>query len=202
MLQLKNISRVFEGPAGEVEALSEISVEVEGGEMVAVKGSSGCGKTTLLLIAGGLLHPTSGAVLLDDIDPYALGANRRSRFRAENIGFVFQQFHLVPYLSVLENVTVSGNRERAVELLKELQLEHRLHHRPSQLSVGEKQRCALARALVNNPRFILADEPTGNLDSQNAAIVMGKLREFADNGGGVLIVSHDQNIAADRTINI
>ena len=148
-------------------------------------GPSGCGKTTLLLVAGGLLRPENGEVSIDGTDPYSLSGEQRARFRAEQIGFVFQQFHLVPYLNVLDNVMapalVTGEtsaRERAGILVERFGLADRLGHRPGQLSTGERQRVALARALLNEPRVILADEPTGNLDRRTAKTLFGLLVDF------------------------
>lgn len=211
MLEFKQVSRAFEGPQGEVQALKDISFSVAPGELVVVQGPSGSGKTTLLLTAAGLLRPSGGAVLIDGQDPYHLGTNQRSALRAEKIGFVFQQFHLVPYLTVLDNVLAPsvarpqlGALERAGELLSHFNMEHRINHVPAQLSTGERQRTALARALLNEPKIILADEPTGNLDEENGKTVLGYLSEFAGNGGAVLIVSHDINISrfAHRSIKL
>ncbi len=177
--------------------MDDVSLRVEQGQFVAVQGPSGCGKSTLLLIAGGLLSPNSGRVKIDGCDPYELSANERAQFRATKIGFVFQQFHLVPYLSVLDNVlaaSIATQRPdalpRARELLKHFGLEHRSDHVPAELSTGERQRTALARALLNRPKLLLADEPTGNLDHENAEIVFRHLVEFARDGA-VLLVTHD-----------
>ncbi|MGH7201694.1 MAG: ABC transporter ATP-binding protein, partial [Planctomycetaceae bacterium] len=176
-----------------------VSVSVNAGQFLAVQGPSGCGKTTLLLMAGGLLAPDAGTVLVGGTNPYELSPNRRATFRAEKIGFVFQQFHLVPYLSVFENVLApsialdrSNAPARAKELVAHFGLEHRLHHVPGQLSTGERQRTALARALLNEPKLLLADEPTGNLDPDNATIVLEHMKEFARSGGAVLLVTHDE----------
>ena len=184
-------------------AVDDGSVSVEAGEFVAVVGPSGCGKTTLLLVAGGLLRPENGEVSIDGTDPYSLSGEQRARFRAEQIGFVFQQFHLVPYLNVLDNVMapalVTGEtsaRERAGILVERFGLADRLGHRPGQLSTGERQRVALARALLNEPRVILADEPTGNLDGDNSEQVLQALKTFADEGGAVLLVTHDPDAVA------
>jgi len=197
LLQLQNVSKTYRTGTNEVRAVDDVSLNVNAGEFVAVQGPSGCGKTTLLLMAGGLLAPDSGTVTVGGENPYALPADRRARFRAANIGFVFQQFHLVPYLSVLENVlsaslvTKSANaRQRADELLDRFGLQHRSHHVPGELSTGERQRTALARALMNRPQLILADEPTGNLDSEHAEIVLKHLAEVAQNAA-VLLVTHD-----------
>jgi putative ABC transport system ATP-binding protein len=166
---------------------------------LVVRGPSGCGKTTLLLAAGALLQPTRGEVFLNGQNPYTLSPGQRARFRALNIGFVFQQFHLVPYLDVLDNILAArlalgpdaSARERARELASQFGLLDRLHHVPAALSTGERQRVALARALLNRPQLLLADEPTGNLDEQNGQEVWRSLDEFAKGGGAVLLVTHE-----------
>ncbi len=199
MLELSKVRKSFAGPEGPVDVLKDVSLSVTPGEFVAVRGPSGCGKTTLLLTAGGLLGPGSGTVAIDNQDVYQLGSNQRSRLRADKIGFVFQQFHLIPYLTVIDNIVAPSAasprpdaRKRALNLIRHFNLEHRTNHVPAQLSTGECQRTALARALLNEPRLILADEPTGNLDKENSEIVLGFLAEFARKGGSVLVGSHDQ----------
>ncbi len=203
LITLEHINKTYSGNAEDVVAVDDVSVSVEAGEFVAVVGPSGCGKTTLLLVAGGLLSPDGGEVTIDGIDPYSLGTEQRARFRAERIGFVFQQFHLVPYLNVLDNVMapalVTGDptaRDRADALVQRFGLSNRTGHRPGQLSTGERQRVALARALLNGPQVILADEPTGNLDGENSEQVLRALRTFADEGGAVLLVTHDPDAVA------
>ncbi len=204
MLKIEEVTKTYHTKKGDVSAVRAISLAVETGEAVAIRGPSGCGKTTLLLMAGALLRPTSGRVQVAGKDPYELSANERSKFRAEHIGFVFQQFHLVPYLNVLQNVLTANvptcrpqAEQRAVALVDQFGLGDRAHHVPAELSVGEKQRVALARALFNQPRLLLADEPTGNLDPENATVVLDALRSFAADGGAVLMVTHDP-IAAER----
>ncbi|MFQ5732363.1 MAG: ABC transporter ATP-binding protein [Planctomycetaceae bacterium] len=200
MLKLDNISKTYRG-AQPVCAVDGVGFSVSLGEFVAVQGPSGCGKTTLLLIAGGLLAPDSGTVTVAGEDPYAIPPDRRARFRASNVGFVFQQFHLVPYLSVLDNVLSAAvatkppdAKRRADALIAKFGLERRAHHVPGELSTGERQRTALARALLNRPKLILADEPTGNLDRDNAETVLDDLSEFAKSGdGAVLMVTHDDH---------
>ena len=203
LISLDHITKTYTGDAGPIVAVDDVSVSVEAGEFVAVVGPSGCGKTTLLLVAGGLLRPENGEVSIDGTDPYSLSGEQRARFRAEQIGFVFQQFHLVPNLNVLDNVMapalVTGEtsaRERAGILVERFGLADRLGHRPGQLSTGERQRVALARALLNEPRVILADEPTGNLDGDNSEQVLQALKTFADEGGAVLLVTHDPDAVA------
>jgi len=209
MLEFNKVTKIFNGPQGEVKALDAVSFSVEPGELVEVRGPSGCGKSTLLLAAGTLLQPTAGAVTIDDEDSYALSPNGRSALRASMIGFVFQQFHLVPYLSVIDNILLpsavqknAAAHDRALELLNRFGLEHRGHHVPAQLSVGERQRTALARALFNQPKLLLADEPTGNLDSENGALVLHALHSFAEEGGAVLLVTHDATDCSTRTLQM
>jgi len=201
-LSIQNLSHTYCGPSGPVKVLNELSLSLESGRFIAVQGPSGCGKTTLLLAAGGLLRPTSGEILIAGENPYALSSGARAKFRAAQVGFVFQQFHLIPYLNVLENVLApslalpgKSAHSRARELIEQFGLAHRIRHIPSELSTGERQRVALARALLNRPKLLLADEPTGNLDSDNASIVLDHLAAFSSGGGSVLLVTHDPLIA-------
>jgi ABC-type lipoprotein export system ATPase subunit len=209
MLHAADLANPYAGPRGPVRALDAVSFAVEPGEFVAVRGPSGCGKTTLLLVAGGLLRPDAGRVQIDARDPYALSPEARSRLRADAVGFVFQQFHLVPYLSVLDNVLAPSlaspapdARDRARQLIERVGLAERADHVPAELSTGERQRVALARALLNRPKVLLADEPTGNLDADAARTVLEHLARFASAGGAVLLVTHDPAAAdfAGRTI--
>ena len=211
MLRINKVTKAYTRTEGTVEALKDVSLHVTAGEFVSIQGSSGSGKTTLLLAAGALLEPTSGTVELDGRNLYLLGPEDRAGVRAAGIGFVFQQFHLVPYLSVLENVlapslalSCDGADARAHELIDTFGLKHRVHHLPSELSSGECQRAALARALLNEPKLVLADEPTGNLDECNANIVLESLTKFAEEGGAVLLVTHSNRVArrANRTIRL
>lgn len=182
-----------------VHALRGVSLSVSKGEFAALYGPSGCGKSTLLLTAGGLLRPDAGTVHINGQDLYALNNSQRARFRAGNLGFVFQQFHLIPYLDVLNNVMVtevaSGHTanaaSRAQTILEQFGVGHRAGHVPSELSVGEQQRAALARAVFAGASILFADEPTGNLDADNAARVLNCLKTFAEDGGIVLMVTHD-----------
>ena len=195
---------------GTLRALDGISFSIQAGEWIALMGPSGSGKTTLINILGGLDTLTSGHVLVDDADLAKLGEGDLVRYRAEKIGFVFQQFHLVPYLSALENVMLAQyfhsvtDEAQAAEALKRVGLGDRLTHLPSQLSGGEQQRVAIARALINQPKLILADEPTGNLDEANEEIVIGLFRELHSAGHTILMVTHDPDIAqrADRRIEL
>ena len=203
LLELAHVIKVYTEGRRTIRAVDDVSLTVDAGEFVSLVGPSGCGKTTLLLMAGGLLRPDAGAVTVAGTQPYELAPEQRARFRARHIGFVFQQFHLVPYLSVRENVLSpllawrSDNLDRrADELLERFGLADRRDHRPSELSTGERQRTALARALLHRPHLVLADEPTGSLDPDNAALALTALRECAADGAGVLMVTHDRAAAA------
>ena len=207
--ELKNVVKRYDGPEGPVVAVDGASLTIDRGQFIAIKGPSGCGKTTLLLAAGGLLRPDGGEVLLDGRALYPMSANGRAALRATTLGFVFQQFHLIPYLSVVDNVRAStlaarsaGHGDRAMNMLKRFGLADRAQHVPSQLSTGERQRVALARAMLNDPKLVLADEPTGNLDDANGEMVLDCLARFADAGGAVLLVTHDSRAAhfAHRTL--
>lgn len=211
VLKLDAVSKHYPATNGPVKAVDGVSLSLESGEFAALHGPSGCGKSTLLLMAGGLLSPDAGTITIGGENPYRSGADARAAFRADRIGFVFQQFHLIPFLDVLDNVLVgelagSGDyRDRARELLDIVQLGHRLHHVPSTLSIGEQQRVALARAFLRSPKLILADEPTGNLDAENAAIILKHLGNFAASGAGaVLMVTHDDRAkaAAGRSLEM
>ncbi len=208
VLSLQQVSKTYRPPGrSSVVALDQVSLSVPAGAFKVVCGNSGSGKSTLLLSAGGLQRPDAGRVQVGATDVYSLSSEKRARFRAETIGFVFQQFHLIPYLDILENVMAPAlalatdtteAQQRAREMIDRLGLTHRLDHPPSELSIGERQRVALARALLNRPDLLLADEPTGNLDAQNGEIVIRHLRDFAARGGAVLLATHDTRIGADE----
>ena len=207
MLALQKAAKNYSKGDRTVAALEPFDLSVGAGEFVAVQGPSGSGKTTCLLIAGGLLRPDSGRALLDGNDLNTMTPNQLAEFRSRNIGFVFQQYHLIPYLTVLENILApeaarggSNNLARGRDLAAQFGLDHRIDHTPAQLSSGEKQRAALARALLFKPRLLLADEITGNLDHANTQAVLAHLREFVRAGGSVVLVTHDREIAgqADR----
>ena len=195
------------GPLCAVDALS---FHIAAGEWVALMGPSGSGKTTLINILGGLDTLTSGRVVVDGVDLAKLSESEMVRYRAEKIGFVFQQFHLVPYLTALENVMLAQyfhsvtDEKQATEALHRVGLNDRLRHLPAQLSGGEQQRVAIARALINQPKLILADEPTGNLDEANEEVVLQIFRELHNTGHTILMVTHDPDIArqADRRIEL
>src|SRR6202165_3305778 len=195
---------------GALRAVDALSFSIEPGEWVALMGPSGSGKTTLINILGGLDTLTSGRVIVDAVDLAKLSESQMVRYRAEKIGFVFQQFHLVPYLTALENVMLAQyfhsitDEKEAAEALRRVGREDRLEHLPAHLSGGEQQRVAIARALINHPKLILADEPTGNLDEANEAIILDLFRELHSAGHTILVVTHSQSIGnlADRPIEL
>jgi putative ABC transport system ATP-binding protein len=210
MLRCEGLTKRYRTKAGEVAALLEVNLAVEAGEFVVVRGASGSGKTTLLLALGGMLEPTAGEVWLGDKSLYRAGVEDRARVRGREVGFVFQMFHLVPYLSVLENVLLGGDghgadeEKRASAMLVEVGLGARLGHRPTELSAGERQRTALVRALFKQPRVLLADEPTGNLDPENARRVMDRLASYRQSGGTVVLATHglDAEVHATRRLEL
>ena len=211
MIACENVSKIYPTRNGEVRSLDALTLEISPGEFLVVRGPSGSGKTTLLLALGGMLRPTSGNIVFDGQDIYDLSTKDRARFRSQKIGFVFQMFHLVPYLNVLENVLLAattsandGHHQRAQELFDRLDIKARAQHRPSELSAGERQRTAIARALLNEPKLILADEPTGNLDPGNTAEVFRHLSEYQKAGGTVIVVTHGEaaNVYADRIVKL
>jgi putative ABC transport system ATP-binding protein len=206
LVQVEDISKTYSG----VRALDTVSFEVQAGEWIAIMGPSGSGKTTLINILGGLDKPTSGRAIVDGVNLGNLGERELTRYRAEKIGFVFQGFYLVPYLSAVENVMLAqyfhstADEKEAAEALVRVGLGDRLEHLPSRLSGGEQQRVALARALINHPKLILADEPTGNLDEANEQVVLDLLRELHRSGHTILLVTHSPEIGrmADRRIEL
>jgi ABC-type lipoprotein export system ATPase subunit len=209
MIVFEDVSKIYQTRQRAVRALDGISLQIPEGKYVAIRGPSGCGKSTLLSLTGGLALPTSGRVVVADTEISALSSAERALFRAQRVGFVFQMFHLLPYLNVLDNVLVAAEdandaavKERATTLLDQFGLKERRDHRPTQLSAGERQRVAMARALLNRPSLLLADEPTGNLDPDNAGAVLDVLDRFHDEGGTVVLVTHEEHAAsrADYTI--
>ncbi len=211
MIHLEDVNKTYQTADGSVHALFGASVHIEQGQFVAVRGPSGCGKSTLLMIVGGLIRPTTGKVTVAGEDLIAASESQRSMFRAKRIGFVFQMFHLLPYLTVLENVIAAAEAShradaklRANELLEKFHLADRLRHRPAELSAGERQRVAIARALINRPQLILADEPTGNLDPDSARDVLDLLADFHRDGGTLMLVTHQEHAAAyaQRTVSL
>jgi len=197
MVVLENVEKTYHTRGGIVKSLRDISLHIEKGQFIVISGPSGSGKTTLLMVIAAMLRPTNGTVCIEQNDLYKMSIRDRARFRAENIGFIFQMFHLIPYLNVIENVILAGeaagrsrNAANARDLLKQLGLESRVFHKPAQLSAGEKQRVAIARAMFNRPKIMLADEPTGNLDAENAVSVIGHLSKFHRSGGTVILATH------------
>ena len=213
MIQIENLSKVFRTSEVETIALNHVNIEVKEGEFVAIMGPSGCGKSTLLNILGLLDNPTEGSYKLLGNEVANLKEKERTRLRKGVIGFVFQSFNLIDELNVFENVELpltylgikaSERKERVLEILKRMNLSHRAKHFPQQLSGGQQQRVAIARAVVTNPKLILADEPTGNLDSKNGAEVMNLLTELNKEGTSIVMVTHSQHDAgfAHRETNI
>jgi putative ABC transport system ATP-binding protein len=206
LVQVEQLDKRF----GEVRALDRVSFDMEAGEWIAIMGPSGSGKTTLINILGGLDHPSAGRVVVDGLEIGDLGERELTRYRADKIGFVFQQFHLVPYLTALENVMLAQyfhsitDEKEAAEALCRVGLSDRLEHVPAELSGGEQQRVAIARALINQPKLILADEPTGNLDEANEAVVLKLLHELHEAGHTIVVVTHSQAIGnlADRRVEL
>lgn len=197
MVEIQHISKKFISGKNEVLALDQIDLKVDKSEFVLIKGESGSGKSTLLFIMGGMLHPSSGKVIVNNNDLFDLSERNRTDYRAHEIGFVFQSYHLLSYLNVMDNIMLPNKldqtqfkKEDVIEITKELGIEERLYHKPSQLSAGEKQRVALARALITKPSLILADEPTGNLDEKNTIDVMKYLKSYQKKGGTVIMVTH------------
>ncbi len=203
MIELQGVSKIYATSHGSVRALDDVTLTIGTGDFVALKGHSGSGKSTLMSLMGGLSLPSSGRVIVAGREVSGLSSSDRAQFREENIGFVFQMFHLLPYLNVLENVLLAApqstratSRTYARELLDRFGLAARLTHRPAQLSAGERQRVAMARALLNRPKLLLADEPTGNLDEQNAVNLLDYLVGFHADGGTIVLATHDDHAAA------
>ena len=213
MIKINELSKVFRTEEIETIALDKVSFEIREGEFVAIMGPSGCGKSTLLNILGLLDNPSEGSYQLSGQEMAGLKERERTRFRKGNIGFVFQSFNLIDELNVFENVELplkylkigaKERKERVTELLKRMNISHRAQHFPQQLSGGQQQRVAIARAVVSNPKLILADEPTGNLDSKNGKEVMDLLSELNAEGTTIVMVTHSPKDAsvAQRTINL
>jgi putative ABC transport system ATP-binding protein len=213
MIQVRDISKHYEINGARIEALKNISMDTYQGEFIAIVGPSGSGKSTLLLTIGGLLRPTKGDVYIDGVSVYDLSHQERAALRIRKIGFMFQTFNLIPYLTSLENVQIplylagmdkKAQEQKALELLGQFNLSHRIKHKPSEMSVGERQRVALARAIANDPDYILADEPTGNLDGEATGEILALFRELRARGKTIIMVTHDEDLAlrADRVIEI
>ena len=213
-IEMVNLTKHYIQAKQLIPALDDVSLKIYGGEFISVVGRSGSGKTTLLDLAGLLLRPTAGTILIDGVDSAALSDRRRADMRARQIGFVFQEYNLLPSLSVLENVLLplryakgdnAAGRDRARRLLTSVGLQDRLTHRPDQLSGGQQQRVAIARALVNRPALVLADEPTGAVDTQTSEDLVGLMRRLnREEGVTFVIVTHDLEVAGrtDRVVRL
>ena len=212
-IEIKNLEKVFRTDSVETVALNNISLTINDGEFVAIMGPSGCGKSTLLNILGLLDSPTSGSYLLDGREVASLKENERADYRKGKVGFIFQAFNLIDMLNVRDNIMLplnclglgkSEKEKKVAAILDRMGIDHSTSHYPSQLSGGQQQRVAIARAVVSNPGLILADEPTGNLDSRNGAEVMALLDELHKDGATIIMVTHSQKDAAhaDRIINL
>ena len=206
MLDLKNITMNYQRGEHVVKAVHDVSLTVAAGEFVAIQGSSGAGKSSLLLVAGGLLNPTEGQVLIDGQNLYEQSGEQRAAFRAQHIGIVFQCFHLFRQniLTPTLATKLPDAEVRADQLISQFGIEHRSEHQPSRLSAGECQRVATARSLLAGPKVILADEPTGNLDRENSDVVLDAIRSAVDAGSAAILVTHDEQSAAraDRVVQM
>lgn len=208
MFRLENVKKVYEQDGEQIVALDSTDLEIQSGEFVAVVGPSGCGKSTLLTLLGGMAAPTEGKVWFDEKSLYDLSVRERTALRRTQMGFVFQSFNLVPYLTALQNVQMplllrgesrKCQHERAMDLLGQLGVGHRAKHKPCELSAGQQQRVALARTLANDPSVILADEPTGNLDPDTRDDVIAFFQRFHRAGKTIVMVTHDPQIAQRAT---
>ncbi len=211
MISIKNLNKIYKNGTVEVHALKNVNLEIKHGEFIAIMGHSGSGKSTLMNILGCLDRPTSGEYLLEGTDIKKLSQDELSLIRNKKIGFVFQAFNLIPRTNILRNVELpmvyakiktSQRRQRAIELLEKVGLSDRINHLPNELSGGQKQRVAIARSLANNPPIILADEPTGNLDTQSTEEIMEIFRNLNNEGNSIILVTHEPDLAeyANRII--
>lgn len=213
LIECENISKIYGAGESAVQAVRGISFSINPGEFVAIMGESGSGKSTLLSILGAMNTPTDGRYRVDDIDVYSLSTEQRADFRGEYLGFVFQSFHLIPYLSVLENVMLPlaakavsrrGKTAMAMEALSRMGMEKKSKRLPNEISGGEMERTAIARAIVNHPPILLADEPTGNLDSRNVRVVMELFGQLHQSGTTIIMVTHSAGCAqyAQRVLQL
>ncbi len=213
LIEIQDISKTYKSGDSEVHAIQHMDFYIDDGEFVGIMGQSGSGKSTLLSILGGLNHPSNGKILLDTLDVYNLTSEQRADLRSEYIGVIFQSFQLIPYLTVLENVkmpmAITGMKakkqhEMAMSVLKKVGLENKADRLPDQLSGGEQERVAIARAIVNNPPILLADEPTGSLDSKTADEIMSLLKQLNEEGQTIIMVTHNPDACshASRTITV
>lgn len=211
ILKASDISKSYSSDKNRIKVVDNYNIDLFSSEFVSLTGPSGCGKTTILMIIGCLLKPDHGTVEIDGLDIYSMNSSRIAEQRSKKIGFIYQDFKLIPYLTIKENILCSslindvGNLEdKANDLILRLGLNHRVNHRPEQLSAGEKQRTAIARALLMEPKLIIADEPTGNLDKKNSSLVIEALKHYSDEGACVIMVSHDEDVkkSSDRHIQM
>ncbi len=213
LIEIKNVKKQYTSGDDVVEALRGVDISIEAGEFITIMGQSGSGKSTLLSVLGGMNHPSAGEVVMAGVKLYQLSGEKLADFRAQNLGFVFQSFHLISYLTAIENVmlplaivkmSTAAKKRAAGQALERVGLGGKLDRLPNQLSGGEQERVAIARAIVNNPHILLADEPTGNLDSKTSEEVMALFRELNDAGQTVVMVTHNAENGAysDRTISL
>ena len=213
LIDINNVKKQYSSGGETVEALRGVDISIEAGEFITIMGQSGSGKSTLLSVLGGMNHPTAGEVEMAGVKLYQLPGEKLADFRAQNLGFVFQSFHLIPYLTALENVMLplaivksgtAAKKGAAQAALERVGLGAKVDRLPNQLSGGEQQRVAIARAIVNNPHILLADEPTGNLDSVNSQAIMDLLSDLHKQGATICMVTHDPRYAnyADHTVHL
>lgn len=213
LIEIRGLKKTYQSGDTTVDAIKQMDFFIDDEEFITIMGQSGSGKSTLLSIMGALNHPSKGQVFVDSLDLYALSAEQRADFRSEYIGFIFQSFQLIPYLTVLENVmlpmAVTGQKKKiknqmALDVIDRVGLAAKAHRLPDQLSGGEQERVAIARAIVNKPPIILADEPTGNLDSQTAGEIMQLLQTLNKQGHTVIVVTHNPDVTqyATRTVRV
>ena len=211
ILKASDISKSYSSDKNRIKVVDNYNIDLFSSEFVSLTGPSGCGKTTILMIIGCLLKPDHGTVEIDGLDIYSMNSSRIAEQRSKKIGFIYQDFKLIPYLTIKENILCSSLindgdnlEDKANDLILRLGLNHRVNHRPEQLSAGEKQRTAIARALLMEPKLIIADEPTGNLDKKNSSLVIEALKHYSDEGACVIMVSHDEEVkkSSDRHIQM
>jgi putative ABC transport system ATP-binding protein len=196
MIEIKQVSKIYKN----CHALNDISLTIKEGEFISILGESGSGKSTLLYLIGGMIYPDKGNVLFDEVDIYKMSEQDINEFRKKRVGFVFQQFHLLPYLNVHDNIKLGCNSSEDIKGISDILLKFNLiekkNNYPFQLSVGEKQRVAFSRAIISDPDIILADEPTGNLDEKNGKVMLEHLKDFNSKGKTVILVTHDKSAAS------
>ena len=205
VIKIKNLKKIYDN---KTRAINDVTLNIKKGEWTTIMGPSGSGKTTLLNIIGCLDSSTNGSININNVEITKLNQKNLTKFRRENIGLIFQQYHLIPFLTALENVMIAQyyhsivDKEQAIEALKRVGLEHRLYHIPAHLSGGEQQRVCIARALINEPKILLADEPTGNLDQKNGEIVLDLIKELHNEGHTIVLITHNPDIGklGDRKI--